>query len=850
MALLALLSACNDDYNDQFDINYEAVDVKSVTMTLAASDYGALSGLDANKELALAKDPETEYYLNALDAVGFNHYFTADATAEEYLPAFINYKYPNADNGSKFMVTYKQYQAPSAYLSDFGSLSTYDLSSNDYESVWGDKVKASFLSPATLGKIPNLLKENLENAESGDMVVVNYAYSEVEPSIGGGSGEEDPYTSLGEVLASGNGEYTVKGEVIAAYARGVLISDGTGSILVYLNATPNYSVGDVIEVSGTTTTYSGLMQFSNTATVTWLSRSEEFAFPIPTVMSGAELDGYVSSPSVKYVRFTGELTISGSYYNITVEGATRQGSISYPVAGMVDPSLDGKVVDVTGYLIGGSSRFVNVMAVDVTEAGAASEYTPVGAVALSAAGDYKVKGVVAGVYNRGFLLTDGTGYILVYLNAAHDYVVGDVVSVSGKTSKYSGFMQFPNTSEVTKLADGSFRLPAPRVLSAADMEAYLEASFVGYVSYTGTLRISGNYYNVIIDGSTAVQGSISYPVSGLIDPALDGRKVVVEGYSIGTSGGKYLNTMAVSVKAVTASPSTRMATTRAAVSANASALYRYDGTAWSEYTNEEARITVVEPSVYNSIGADAIADPASVLPIYLSQKYPYAAVGDRAAVVYNASSGAQVVEYTKDGAGWIETPETVDETITLSKDGGEISAKISVYMDETFLGETGGMVAQDIKLTGGLSYVWRNQDRYGWTASSYLSSTKTDNAAESWLVTPVLDFTKGTKPVMTFEEAINFATDPALKSQLCTVQISTDYAGDVTKATWEDLTSLMEQRGDGGSWTFCNIGTIDLSEYVGHYVHIAFVYNVPEGAAAPTWEVKNLLIKEDAGAEE
>lgn len=95
------------------------------------------------------------------------------------------------------------------------------------------------------------------------MRMVNYAYSETEPSFGGGEGEpEVTYTPISEIVAGeSEGEYNVKGEVIATYGRGFLLSDKTASILVYLNAPANYSVGDVVTVTGTTSKYSGLMQF-------------------------------------------------------------------------------------------------------------------------------------------------------------------------------------------------------------------------------------------------------------------------------------------------------------------------------------------------------------------------------------------------------------------------------------------------------------------------------------------------------------------------------------------------------------------------------------------------------------
>lgn len=837
VVLLGLLSACDDDYSNQFDIEAPITDVKNLTFTLEGSDYGTIAGLSENKELALAKDPESQVYVEALKAVGKDRYFTDDAPGEEYVPAYLNSKYPNANIGSKFVVTFNQYQAPSAYLADFKKLSEYELTKKDYETVWGENITASYLSPSSVSKIPVLLKDNVKDAATGDMVVVNYAYSDVEPSTGGDTGEVS-YTKISDVIANtSGGEYVVKGDVIATYGRGFVVNDGTASILVYLNTTANYSLGDVVSVSGVTSLYSGLMQYSNTSEVILLERKPSFAFPKnPVMMTGADLDNYMSAPSVKYASFKGKLTISGTYYNITVEGATRQGSLSYPVAGVVDADLKDKEVIVTGYLIGGSSKFVNVMTTSVVAVGATSEYTPVGVVALSDAGAYMTRGVVAATYARGFLLTDGTGNVLVYLNAAHDYKAGDIVTVSGTTSKFSGLIQFPKESEVVKIGTGAFTLPAPREWTTADLEAYLSAPYAGYVTYEGTLSISGNYYNIIIDGSTIVQGSLSYPNEGLVDAGLNGKKVVVTGYAIGTSSSKFVNTMVTSV--TEAKGKARMASRAAGIAPNSSALYVYNGTAWGAYSNTDAKVSVVDPSVYASLGSAVIAAPEYVLPIYLSRTYPYAAEGDRAAVVYNKKADTPIVEEFTFNGVWAETTTSIPTTVTFAKAADGISANTSVYLSETFLGNDGGFTVQNVAL-GGLSYVWTNTALYGWKATAFANNT--NNVAESWIVSPAINFKKATAPVMTFDEAHRYLNG-AEPTKYYGIMLSTDYKGDVTKATWTTLTVPVWS--DGSTWDFVNIGLINLSAYNGKTVHVAFKYS-SDSSAASTWEVKNLKIYEE-----
>ena len=851
VALVALAAASCDDYNDQFNIDNTLTDVRNATITLAAGDYSSIANNATNQALAKSLDEAAggTAYADALAAVGADNYFTTLAAPEDYIPAFLasSNDYRLADVGSRFTVNVNFYKDPSGYLSDFDgvSIGTYDFTEADYESIWGDAAKASYITPATLSQVPGILGNAVADAQDGDMVVVNYAYSENEPSIGGGSADEEPsYTPIADVVANtGGGNYTVHGTVIATYGRGFLVSDETGSILVYFGTTANYSVGDIVTVSGTTSQYSGLMQFGASPEVTLEGRAEEFSYPTPTVVNGAELDAYVSTPEIKYVSYTGTLTIDGRYYNVAVDGAsTAVGSISYPVSGVVDSSLDGQVVTVTGYLIGTSGgRYTNTMATTVTLAdGTGVEYTPVVDVAYADGGNYSVRGVVAATYNRGFLVTDGTGYILVYKSDT-GIVVNDIVTVSGETSPYGGFNQFTSSAEVVKVGDGEFTLPEARPLDATMMEAYLAAPYIGLVTYEGTLSISGNYYNIAIDGSTNVTGSLSYPEN--IDESLNGQRVVVTGYAIGVSGGRYFNTMVTSVEVATAANTYALrAVGNVSVSqANTSALYVYNGSAWSEYTTDAATVAVLSPAVYAQYGSDEIGsdDIDAVAATYLSKNLPYVVTeGSLAAVVYNAGDMA-VKEYTLSQGMWVPTPEyEVLQYIFEHKEDGW-SADMSTYLNETFIGSTGGFEIQDVN-TGGLSYVWTLDSRYGWKASAYVGGT--NHATESWIVSPMINLTRATAPKMRFDEAHRFLNGQPL-DDFFYIYVSTDYTGDVATTQWTRLTTTGWS--DGADWTFHTVDPIDLSQFVGERVHVAFCYK-STSEAAPTWEIQNLLIAEDS----
>jgi len=87
-------------------------------------------------------------------------------------------------------------------------------------------------------------------------------------------------------------------------------------------------------------------------------------------------------------------------------------------------------------------------------------------------------------------------------------------------------------------------------MDGAAFDAYLKNPVIKYVEYTGTLTIDGYYYNVAVEGASEAIGSLAYVIEGTVDQSLSGKKIVVKGWTIGFSGGKYVNTMIRSVKDV------------------------------------------------------------------------------------------------------------------------------------------------------------------------------------------------------------------------------------------------------------------------------------------------------------
>lgn len=117
-------------------------------------------------------------------------------------------------------------------------------------------------------------------------------------------------------------------------------------------------------------------------------------------------------------------------------------------------------------------------------------------------------------------------------------------------------------------------------------------------------------------------------------------------------------------------------------------------------------------------------------------------------------------------------------------------------------------------------------------ASSYVGGKNLES--ESWLVSPEIDLTKVKAAALSFEHAMNFVRSDNVADHIFV------YAKNAADAAWTLLT--VPTYPDGKSWTFVESGDINLKNFVGFKMQIAFKY-VGATTAAPTYEVRNLIIK-------
>lgn len=167
--------------------------------------------------------------------------------------------------------------------------------------------------------------------------------------------------------------------------------------------------------------------------------------------------------------------------------------------------------------------------------------------------------LVVATSTRGPILWDETGAILAY-QPSETPAIGSVVTVNATVGEYNKALQL---NDATFTVTGTTEVPTQTAteVTAANIDDLMtvESVTATYVKFTGTLSISGTYYNVVFPFETNYQGSLYYPDAEALGlAALDSREVIVEGWftSITTysESPKYLNVVATKVSSASEDP--------------------------------------------------------------------------------------------------------------------------------------------------------------------------------------------------------------------------------------------------------------------------------------------------------
>ena len=321
-----------------------------------------------------------------------------------------------------------------------------------------------------------------------------------------GHSDDTQYTNIGTLLGSSGSTCTVKGLVVARNAQSFIVKDDTGMMLVYLGSSwdKSVNVGDIVTVSGTTSTYANATQFGKYSTVQVLSTGN--AVTHPTAVELVATDFASSNVTIKYVTVKGVVSIDGSYVNFQFASSNGlTGSVTYPEEAWGE--YNGKTVDITGYATGVSSnRYLNIM---VTDYKLADDNT--------GGGDEEEDNIVLNVFS----INDNHGDFYKNDNGI-DKIAAGINALSGD---YAIKIANGDIFQGTYVSSTQYGLPMLEALNAMDFDCFV----LGNHEFDWGLDKIARY----ADGNPA-NGEANFPFLGanIIEKATGVRPSWIEPYTI------------------------------------------------------------------------------------------------------------------------------------------------------------------------------------------------------------------------------------------------------------------------------------------------------------------------------
>lgn len=189
------------------------------------------------------------------------------------------------------------------------------------------------------------------------------------------------------------------------------------------------------------------------------------------------------------------------------------------------------------------------------------------------------------------------------------------------------------------------------------------------------------------------------------------------------------------------------------------------------------------------------------------------------------------------------TLTTTDGGLADGTEGGgtEGGENEDAYINETFATSLGAFTTQQTVDDYAWFYEEYNGKGYA-KASGYANNASQE--AESWLISPAIDFTEETAANISFDYVINKG-DASAAAANHKLMITSNYTGDFATTEWTEVNFGAV---NNGNWTFHNTDKIALPETMmgKAAVVIAFKYTSTT-ANSSTWEVMNVVVSSGTG---
>lgn len=347
--------------------------------------------------------------------------------------------------------------------------------------------------------------------------------------------------TITKITGPSYGEFYIKGD--------------TGAELLIYNSQPSFdqmkpSVGDIVTVEGPFTIYNGTYELNKGSVITGVIRSliqlEEKEFvvekeggdiDVPVTVKGNGVKVSIDEAGAEWLSFVGTSS-KGLMFNCAsyeVKQGPRTATVTLTTKSGDRVSEGQFTVEQFG---------ITPDPISVTEALAQPKGTWL-----------TVKGIVTGLNNKGFILTDEAGVsIQGYPNATPTVKIGDEILLTGNYSIYNKVAQIEKPV-IRTISDGNkVEYPAAKKVTEALIKE-MDGNKVNptvYVELTGVP--SGKYGDILIEGSDGYGISPYQALKSFNYPAdYEGKTVTIRGYVLQVykaKGDDYSKTLRVNVVSI------------------------------------------------------------------------------------------------------------------------------------------------------------------------------------------------------------------------------------------------------------------------------------------------------------
>ena len=233
------------------------------------------------------------------------------------------------------------------------------------EWVTVDKTSGSRTMDVTISVADNMRDGAIDNPKKDTIIFRGYnllAHAYVIVNQAGDKFRDVPAIKVSDVLGMKDETVVIFDDVqvVAAATNGFVVSDGTADVFVVSEA--EVAVGDKVDIWGSKGTANGL------AAVTECDKAEvtgnaAVVYPTATDITSS-LDAYAPT-KMEFVEVTGAL--DGA--NVSVEGATKVGTIFNPTSAFDLAAVNGHNITVRGYSAGATASLVNIIPVEIVDLG-------------------------------------------------------------------------------------------------------------------------------------------------------------------------------------------------------------------------------------------------------------------------------------------------------------------------------------------------------------------------------------------------------------------------------------------------------------------------------------------------